>query len=266
MIAKLIAHGATRDVALTRLTDALAQTVVAGPRTNVSFLAALSAAPEFRRGGVDTGFIDRNLVSLGAAPLGIDKAAAARGIARLIEREMERLASAANASGATVTAWDASDGFQLIGPRIVPVRMLVDGEAVTATASFTPGGVAVEIEGAVAADDTRVIDAPDAVYVLRAGRQTVVRRYDVAETAAADPGGDGAVRAPMHGKVLAVLIEPGATVHKGQRLAVVEAMKMEHALTAPIDGTVAEVAVVAGGQVAEGALVLRIDARAGEGG
>jgi len=70
----------------------------------------------------------------------------------------------------------------------------------------------------------------------------------------------GLVLAPMHGKVLAVLVEPGASVAKGQRVAVIEAMKMEHALLAPIDGIVSEISVAPGGQVAEGAKVMSVEA------
>jgi 3-methylcrotonyl-CoA carboxylase alpha subunit len=131
---------------------------------------------------------------------------------------------------------------------------------VTATAVFAASGVTVQVEGVAAAADVRIIDAPDAVYVLRHGRQTVVRHYDVAETAIAGRDADGVIRAPMHGKVLAVMVSPGEAVSKGQRVAIIEAMKMEHALTAPIDGTVGEVAAEAGWQVAEGAMILRIDA------
>jgi len=66
------------------------------------------------------------------------------------------------------------------------------------------------------------------------------------------------VRAPMHGKVLAVLVEAGATVKRGQRLAIIEAMKMEHTLHAPIDGSVVEISVMVDGQVTEGAKVMAI--------
>ncbi len=68
MIAKLIAHAPTREAALDRLAAALDRTVIAGPRSNVAFLAALCRASEFRQGKVDTGFIDRNLAALGAVP------------------------------------------------------------------------------------------------------------------------------------------------------------------------------------------------------
>ena len=72
--------------------------------------------------------------------------------------------------------------------------------------------------------------------------------------------GDGVVRAPMHGKVLAILVEPGATVTKGQRLAIIEAMKMEHTLTAPIAGTISEISVAVGNQVAERSTIMVVRA------
>ena len=96
--------------------------------------------------------------------------------------------------------------------------------------------------------------------MLRRGRQTKVTLRDLALDRAGDAGQGGLVRAPMHGKVLAMLVEPGATVTRGERLAIVEAMKMEHTLTAPIDGTVAEIAVSPGAQVAEGARIMLIEA------
>src|SRR5262249_24759989 len=97
-----------------------------------------------------------------------------------------------------------------------------------------------------------------AVYVLRRGRQTVVRLRTLDPLDAAHLGEGGRVTAPMHGKVIEILVAPGDTVHKGQRLVVIEAMKMEHALVAPFDGTVAEVRAAAGGQVADGAVALTI--------
>ena len=81
---------------------------------------------------------------------------------------------------------------------------------------------------------------------------------DVAPDEAGSAGQGGLVRAPMHGKVLAVLVEQGAHVSRGQRLAIIEAMKMEHTLTAPLDGIVAEIAVEKDAQVAEGAKVILI--------
>ena len=102
LIAKVIAHGATRAEALDRLAVALERTVVAGPRSNAGFLAALCRAAEFRAGQFDTGFIDRNLATLGAAPQGLDRAAAALGAQKLLQaraqahRRNDRARSRAN--------------------------------------------------------------------------------------------------------------------------------------------------------------------------
>ena len=112
------------------------------------------------------------------------------------------------------------------------------------------------------AADAVTVAAEDAVYVLRAGRQTKVTLRDHVLDEGADQGGGGLVRAPMHGKVLAVLVEKGATVTRGQRVAIIEAMKMEHTLTAPVDGIVTEVSAERDAQVAEGAKILVIEAQA----
>ncbi len=94
------------------------------------------------------------------------------------------------------------------------------------------------------------------LIVLRNGRQTRVDRHDpfAVDLEHIDEG--GAVKAPMHGKLIAVFVKPGDKVEKGQRLAIVEAMKMEHALVAPAAGEIAEVAAEPGQQVAEGARLI----------
>ena len=260
MIAKLIAHGATREQALARLSGAIERTIVAGPRSNVAFLGALCRAKEFRAGAVDTGFIERNGTALGLVPQGVDRAAAAAGAARLIEQDRERIASNIDrAADAPASPWDSVDGFQLSGTRTFSVAVLVDGEPMQAEAAFGSSAPSVAVDGAAAALDGVMFDAPDGVYVWRNGRQTVVRRSPVGAGAFDGAGGDGLIKAPMHGKVLALLVAEGDSVVKGQRLAIIEAMKMEHALTAPHDGTVAGISVSAGGQVAEGAKVMTIE-------
>jgi 3-methylcrotonyl-CoA carboxylase alpha subunit len=253
MIAKVIAHAPTRVAALDALASALEQTVVAGPRSNAGFLAALARADGFRQGDFDTGFIDRNMDALGATPQGLDRAAAAIGARELIERERARL----GASGQS--PWDVADAFQLSGARRLALPVIADGEAVVAEVDYGAGGATVTVEGAGAAGDAVAVAQPDAIYVLRRGRQTKVALRDLALDQAGDAAGGGLVRAPMHGKVLAVLVEKGAQVARGQRVAIIEAMKMEHTLTAPVDGTVSEIAVVKDTQVAEGAKVLVIE-------
>ncbi len=126
--------------------------------------------------------------------------------------------------------------------------------------AYLGGELAVTVEGVPAAgDDAAVIEAADAIYVLRHGRQTKVALRDLSIDEAGDQGQSGLVRAPMHGKVLSILVEKGANVVRGQRLAIIEAMKMEHTLTAPIDGVVADIAVAPSAQVPEGARLMLIE-------
>jgi 3-methylcrotonyl-CoA carboxylase alpha subunit len=115
-----------------------------------------------------------------------------------------------------------------------------------------------------AAADATAIHTPDAVLVLRHGRQTTVELNDFASLDMQHLDASGLIRAPMHGKVLAILVEAGARVVKGQRIAVIEAMKMEHTLMAPFDGIVAEVAVAKGGQIAQGATLMAINPAGGQ--
>ncbi len=259
MIAKLIAHGKTRGQALELLADALDKTIVIGPRSNAGFLAALCRAPAFRQGDFDTGFIDRNLDKLGAAPQGLDRAAAALGAQKLLARENARIASSNERElDEAGSPWDAADAFQLSGTRRLALPILADGETVVAEVVQGRGEPAVTIDRIAPATDAVAVETADAVYVLRHGRQTKVALRDMALDEAADGSAGGLVRAPMHGKVLSVLVEQGARVTRGQRLAIIEAMKMEHTLVAPIDGVVAEIAVAKDAQVAEGAKVMLI--------
>jgi 3-methylcrotonyl-CoA carboxylase alpha subunit len=258
MIAKLVAHAPTREAAITRLADALDRTLIAGPRSNVAFLAKLCAAAEFRQGRVDTGYIDRNLAALGAVPQARDHAAAARGVACLLART-EAATSDGPAEKEYVSPWSARDGFQLSGTRALTVPIVVDGERDNATVTYGKDGMRVAVNGIAAADEGRVFVAEGHAYVLRHGRQTRVQLQDFSSGAAAASSGGGTITAPMHGKVLAVLAAAGDQVRAGQRLAVIEAMKMEHTLRAPFDGTVTQVAVIAGAQVVEGAQIMVLE-------
>ena len=280
MIAKVIAHGATRAEALGRLAAALGDTVVVGPQVNTAFLKALAEHAAFRAEKFDTGFIEAHLGELLAADPAARAQAIAQAVAVLLERERARIAGASGARaqepagaahGQPARApwrdpWAANDGFSLGTPRVMAVDIKVDGVAAPASVAWGPGGPRVTIDGATA-DNTgpvvmaRVIALDDGVVVVTGGRQHHVAlvRHDTL-----DPGpitGDGTVTAPMNGRIAAVLVEPGQHVAKGTRVAVMEAMKMEHNLTAPIDGTVAQVAAT-GAQVIAGAVVVRIEADA----
>ena len=255
MIAKLIAHGQTREAALDRLAEGLDATLVIGPRSNAGFLAALARAPDFRTGEFDTGFIDTHLTELGAGPQPLDHEAVAFGAQALVARERDRLAERNNGYD---SPWDADDGFQLSGTRRLFLPLVAEGHRINAEVAFDGGEARVSVEGAAPANDATAIAVAEAVYVLRRGRQTKLAPRDLGLEEGADDSSGGLVRAPMHGKVLAVLVEQGASVTRGQRLAIIEAMKMEHTLTATVDGTVAEIAVTVGVQIAEGAKVMMI--------
>jgi 3-methylcrotonyl-CoA carboxylase alpha subunit len=263
LIAKLIAKAPTRDEALTRLAAALDRTTVAGPRTNLRFLSALCRAPAFRQGRFDTGFIDRNLAALGAQPQDIDKAAVAFGVSQLLGR-MQRPAVVDDGEDEAPSPWDARDAFQLAGFRSYSRPVLADGEPLTAQVTYADGLPAISIDGMGAAGDATAIHTPDGVLVLRQGRQTMVELNDFATLDMQHLDASGLIRAPMHGKVLAILVETGAPVVKGQRIAVIEAMKMEHTLTAPFDGVVAEIAVDKDSQVAQGAKLIAIKQAGGQ--
>jgi 3-methylcrotonyl-CoA carboxylase alpha subunit len=260
MIAKVIAHAETREAALDRLAEALDRTIVAGPRTNIAFLAALCRSSDFRNGQFDTGYIARHHDELGLNVSGIDAPAAARGAAHLIARARPQPAD----PDAPASPWDIADGFQLSGVRTTSLPIVVNGEPDQAAVDFSGGAWRVTVQGAAPDPSAMLIETPNAVrgvYVLRRGRQTQVALADF-ETVEADHGtGDGTVRAPMHGKLLAILVAAGEAVSKGHRLAIIEAMKMEHAIVASRDGVVTEIVAAAGTQIAEGARIMAIEAQ-----
>ena len=258
MIAKMIAHAPSREAALDKLAAALDGTVAAGPRTNLALLAALCRASDFRAGTFDTGFIDRNPGARRQRRAGPRGCRIRCGAFARAGHGPDRSGDRTPSPMLPASPWHATDGFQLSGPRTVTLPILVDGEPAEARIEYGLGGTKVTVDGEAAATDAKAIEA-DAIYVLRHGRQTVVRRADAGSGDPDHADGDGQIRAPMHGKVLALLVAEGDQVEKGQRLAIIEAMKMEHALTARRAGRVTGVAVAAGTQVAEGARLMTIE-------
>ncbi|HEY1748802.1 MAG TPA: biotin carboxylase N-terminal domain-containing protein [Xanthobacteraceae bacterium] len=259
MIAKLIAHAETREAALDRMTRALDDTVVAGVRSNVAFLRALCASSGFRQGRFDTGYIERNLAALGAVPRqGVDGGAAAFGLVRLLT--VDQPIGTANDDGAfdAASPWAARDGFQFTGIRALGVPIMADGESKDAKVAYGSDGMTVLVDDEAPTADAKAFVSNREAYVVRHGRQTRIRLQDFSAAVAQSAGGDGTVRAPMHGKLLGLFVRAGDAVAVGQRLAVIEAMKMEHTLRAPIAGTVTEVAVSEGLQVVEAAKIMVI--------
>ncbi len=259
MIAKIIAHGATRNEALDRLAAALGETIVAGPKTNVAFLRKLALSKGFRKGPFDTGFIERNIAALGAEPQSPDAAAIAAGAMMLLEEK----ALGSRASAPASDPWSAADGFSLSPRPAVSVPVTADGEPALVRAQWGPDGLSADLGQGVGKPlpdrDFTLVMADEGVIVVGEGRQTWVRLVDpLAVDLEGDAGGGSAVKAPMHGKLVALFVKPGDAVEKGQRLAIVEAMKMEHVLVAPRSGVVGEVSGQPGAQVAQGARIVSI--------
>ncbi|MFN3938547.1 MAG: acetyl/propionyl/methylcrotonyl-CoA carboxylase subunit alpha [Gemmobacter sp.] len=257
MIAKVIVHGPTRTAALRRLERALSQTEVAGTVTNLAFLSALARHEGFGAGEVDTGLIARDLDQLlRDRPPGPEVTVGAVLAAAGLWDGIQPLAGFA--------LWQPlARGVVLRrGEETVEARLRIDG-ADAATVTLGDGRHRAErrggdwwIDGRKAG--LRVVRQGDAVHVFRDGCTTFRIPDPLDRTAAAGAGGNLTL-SPMPGLVKAVFVTAGQAVVQGERLAVLEAMKMEHVLTAGRDGTVAEVLVAAGDQVEAGAALIRLE-------
>jgi 3-methylcrotonyl-CoA carboxylase alpha subunit len=260
MIAKVIAHGRNRDEALDRLAGALGDTIVVGPHANAAFLKALVSHREFRAGQFDTGFIDRHLAELTRTDPQTEAA--------LIGAAVENLLSPRDKADDETPwrdPWSTADGFSLGPQRQLDLDIMVDGHPRKASVAWRNGAHVLVDSVPAARDGVRIVQVSGGVVVVGNGmqRHVALKSYDAIDVDHLD--GDGVVKAPMHGKVLAILVEAGASVRKGERVAVVEAMKMEHALLAPHDGVVNEIAAEAGAQIAENAKIMTIEAAEQEG-
>ena len=275
MIAKVVAHGDDRGMALGRLAGALRGFEVAGVTTNVPFLSRLVADSGFRAGDVDTGLIDRKLdtlVARGPVPDPVLAAAAMHAAGALAEPPD---GSAWNDPWSTLIGWRPWGGAEQ------RVHLEIDGEVIDAPVTFLEDGgwridnadgpdiaagtlVAKRVhrDGARVMLDLsdrivslRIVSAGDGLHVLHDGRT-----YSVALPDRSVEDGDTAsalthVTAPLPGKVVKVAVRSGETVERGAALVVLEAMKMELSVDAPREGVIDEVMVSEGDQVVEGAVL-----------
>ncbi|MFC0198984.1 acetyl/propionyl/methylcrotonyl-CoA carboxylase subunit alpha [Paracoccus rhizosphaerae] len=252
MIAKVVTHGATRAVALRALEQALVDTEVAGSVTNLDFLIALARHDGFRRGQVDTGLIARDLDTL-IADSAPDARALVLGVVGLAG-----LADPAVRGGATLwqplrrtVAWDGGQAvLEVLGPGVARVTLDRSHEV-------RWQGDRWWVDGDLCRE--RIVSHGAGVSVF-GGRTVHLTALDPLARTGADDAGDGLTRSPMPGLVKAVHVTQGQQVAAGDRLVVLEAMKMEHSLTASRDGLVAEVLAAAGDQVEAGAPLIRLEA------
>ena len=261
LIAKLIASGRDRDTAIARLRQALEQTLVAGPHTNTHFLHALISDPSFHRAALDTGLIGRDLARLTrSAPL--PAGAVGLGVTHMLlnaHDRAEELRPVAAAATEGYSPWSAQDGFQLGPPRRQRVTLLVDGVAKAFEVEWGRGGPRVvgggDAEAPAAIARTLVVGDGNPIYVLNGMRQAILCWPTFDAPAAGAGSDDMSVRAPIIGRVAKLFVREGEAVAKGDRIAVVEAMKMEHVLHAPRAGRVAKLVVKEGQQVTLGAAI-----------
>jgi 3-methylcrotonyl-CoA carboxylase alpha subunit len=228
MIAKLIVHGATRAEAAAKLAAAAGGVEVWPVRTNAAFLARAAVDADFVAGRIDTGFIERRADTLvpGAEPCAAVVQAAARALLPM----------------AGADPWTALRGFRANADPVDTVAVAVAGKVHLVRPDVGPG------PGAVVADGV----------VFLAGEAWPFAPPGTA-TGGGEAASDGAVLAPMPGRVIAVAVAAGQQVARGERLVVLEAMKMEQALVAPFDGTVADLSVAVGAQVTEGTMLVRVE-------
>ena len=253
MLAKVIAHGTDRAEALGRLADALGDTVVVGIGTNTGFLRELLRHPDVRSGRLDTDLVNREI----------------DGLVRTVPPTA--LAAVVEASGPSAHdgAWTALAGWRHGSPAPIRRRFGIAGS--THEVTWAPGlagggrvtvdGVPSDIDGGALGEWTVIPLGTDRWWVTGLGWGWEVLEADAERGrggAAAGGGGDGCVRSPMPGTVLMIDVAVGDAVTAGQRLCVVEAMKMEHALVAPFDGVVERLGAVVGASVALGAELVMV--------
>lgn len=285
MLAKVIAHGPDRTTALARLDRALASMVILGVTTNTTFLRALLNDEGVRSGNFDTGLIERTLPQLiakdsrNAPPLEV---LAAYALCRLTDLDPRT---------AIIDRWEVPDGWRV--GEVSPIRWKVatpDGSTWNVAISGRPADAIIEIEvlGAAAGSvSSRVsgsavsqpgegnsghfsvvvegrsyqvfcMDDGDESWIWMEGTTYALKSLPLHRRSATSVGAGEEVRSPMPGVVLAVDVVTGSIVERGDRLAVIEAMKMEHAVVAPQGGVIVEVFVSVGDQVTVDQVVARV--------
>ena len=268
MVAKLIVHGETREEALARLDDALAQIHIVGLNTNVQFLRYVVRSPSFASANLDTALIQREeAVLFKQEPVGLELAIAASVAQTLLDEQFTEGAD----------PFSRRDGWRSHGVTVRPFEFEFHGEKAVAELTYLHDG-ALHLKAGAAVGTLLIQRNARGIDVQFAGQRVNMNLYKngavahiftpygatqiIAIDALAHAGmaqtEGGRLTAPMPGKVVSFSVKAGDKVSKGQALAVMEAMKMEHTIAAPNDGLVVEVLYSPGDQVAEGAELLKL--------
>ena len=236
MIAKLIVHGPSRAAAAAALARATGQVEVWPVKTNAAFLRACASDDDFLAGRIDTGFIERKLSQLVST--------------QDLTPPPSAVAALAGADRVGVWSLAGPSGFRLNAPENRAAAIDVDGDV--RALSFAP-----------TAEAFRGVHLDDGVIAFVGGAALRLSLPGAGPGAASGAARDGSIRTPMPGRIVKVAAAVGQAVKAGDALVVLEAMKMEHALTAPYDGVVEAVLASEGSQVAEGVVVVRLSPQQG---
>lgn len=279
MIAKLITWDVDRTSALRRMASALNDVQIVGVTTNTGFLGNIARHPAFERGEVETGFIPHYQDDLIPAPTTPDNEALAfAALDILLTRDAEAIKYAAQSSD-PYSPWHSTAGFRLNDDNHhdlilrhdgADLRVKVhyrdqgyvidmpDGSAIIASAEYDENGIIV-----TRLDNVRkrasVLRDGNRLMIFRDGRSDLLEIFDPLAAAGGTEGTGGGLTAPMPGKIIAVMTKAGQSVTAGDKLVVMEAMKMEHTISAPVTGTVKEVFFGVGDQVDDGAELIAIE-------
>ncbi|NNE41502.1 MAG: acetyl-CoA carboxylase biotin carboxylase subunit [Marinicaulis sp.] len=277
MIAKIIAHGATRDEARRKLIGALDETAIFGVTTNRRFLIEVLSRDQFMNDGPTTAFIAQNFTDedLTSPALSKDDAAIA---AVLLFHEQRRIAMAQSKTAqAALCNWASATKIE------TPFQFEVNGEMIDQTVAprsanaycVRNGDEQFEIDIDKISDNDATLSANDArkqitfnypasappaarIQLSTDGCDFDLTNLNAVFSLTSDASGAGAVLAPMHGLLVELFAKPGQSVAKGEKLAVLEAMKMQHELVADIKGIVGEIHFAAGDQAPAGGLLMEI--------
>ncbi|AJE04711.1 acetyl/propionyl/methylcrotonyl-CoA carboxylase subunit alpha [Geobacter pickeringii] len=277
MIAKLIVWDTDRAGALRRLRQALADYQVVGVTTNIGFLGSVAAHPAFAAGDLDTGFIERHRADLFPDPRpASDRTLALASLDVLLRRADEARRAAATSLDPS-SPWHQTSGWRLNCDNHHFLHFL-DGEtAVKVTVHYRAEGYLLELPGGPllvrgerdAAGDlladlggarvkATVVRHGAILTIMKRGRSHTLAIHDPYALTGDEEGTGGRLTAPMPGKVVAVMVEPGERVEKGRPLMILEAMKMEHTITAPRPGLVERLNFTVGCLVSEGVELLAL--------
>ena len=264
MIAKLIVHGDDRSQALARMQQALNAIEIVGPSTNVAFLSRLMATPAFAGAELDTGLIERHHALLFPPADAVPVEMLALWLAKLMTPHTARH-----------DPWDSVQGWRLNGSYRRTLRFECDDQDFELNLEYSRDGwrmttqsqqallnhiaidqadVSIQIDGRHLSG--RVVRDDDRFHVFWQGQHRVISWSDPIAHAGESESEGGRLTAPMPGKIVQLMVDEGASVEKGAPLLIMEAMKMEHTISAPANGKVEALHYAVGDQVAEGAQLL----------